>query len=416
MSKIEKIFKSSLKNSEMPYDPKAWNDMSALLDKKMPVNAPKGNLKWFWAASIVAVVGVTSLILINNQTPSPEKSVVAVKNTVNTPDNSNEILETANTTTQKSTQELVTTSTSVPNESINPLKKNSPVSHTSVYTTEIIPQKGQSEKVNSNEINKTKPGAPEVKIIVPFFNAAYCTGEKINLKNSNDYTISLISESGKSFEILPLKNLQIKLNEAGSYYILYGNYKEYCFKVYSTPKADFIADNETYYEKGLPINNLKANVEAKNYLWTNSTGEILSRSKEFDVHLFTKGLHDISLQIEDINGCINQITKGVRCESTYNLLAVTGFNPSSADARNNTFIPFALLEAERNVGFEMQIIDPKTGQLVYQTSNADQPWDGVDIRTNQLVAPNSTFVWKVTIQKKATGEPKNLYQGTITRI
>ena len=64
----------------------------------------------------------------------------------------------------------------------------------------------------------------------------------------------------------------------------------------------------------------------------------------------------------------------------------------------------------------MQIIDPKSGQIIFETKNADMPWDGMDIRTNQMVPVNSTYIWRVNIFEKAVGEPTNRYQGTITRI
>ena len=181
-------------------------------------------------------------------------------------------------------------------------------------------------------------------------------------------------------------------------------------------KIDFTASNETFYEKGLPFNSLTCNIDAKKYTWTNERGEILSTDKNADIHLFVAGTSQITLTVEHFNGEKQSITKPVRCEVNYNLLAVTGFNPTSSDYRNNTFIPFALLKTERNVPFDMQIIDPQTGQVVFETKNVDIPWDGIDMRTNQMVHVNSTYIWRVKIYQKAAGEPSSSYQGTITRI
>ena len=131
-------------------------------------------------------------------------------------------------------------------------------------------------------------------------------------------------------------------------------------------------------------------------------------------HLYTKGRHEITLTVESANGCINEITKPVSCEATYNLLATTGFDPSSSIKENVAFIPYALLV--RDTPFEMQIIDPKDGHIVYETKDAKQPWTGIDKKTNQMVADYSTYIWKVTIMEKAVGETNRTYQGLITRF
>ena len=169
-------------------------------------------------------------------------------------------------------------------------------------------------------------------------------------------------------------------------------------------------------KKGLPINSVGSNVEAKTYTWTNERNEVLSTDKTTEIHLFTAGLHNITLTVEHFNGEKQSVTKAIRCDVNYNLLAVTGFNPSSSDYRNSTFIPYALLKSERNIPFDMQIIDPKSGQVIFESKNADTPWDGIDSRTNQLVPVNATYIWRVNIHEKAIGEPTNRYQGTITRI
>lgn len=134
------------------------------------------------------------------------------------------------------------------------------------------------------------------------------------------------------------------------------------------------------------------------------------------MHFYTKGIHSVTLKIENNNGCWSEITKNISVESDYNLLAVTGFNPESSDSRNNTFLPFALLESERNVPFKMEIIDPRTGEVIFETQSASQPWTGVNSKTNQMTPPNSTYIWRVILKEKAKGELKNIYQGTITRI
>jgi len=55
---IEQSIKESLKDYEMPYDAKAWESMSKVLDQRMPVSK-KSNWKWYiGSATIIALTSV----------------------------------------------------------------------------------------------------------------------------------------------------------------------------------------------------------------------------------------------------------------------------------------------------------------------------------------------------------------------
>lgn len=420
MNNIEELFKSSLENSEMPFDPKAWESMSARLDQKMPVNPPKSSYTWAWVACAVVITGITAFYFLNDGKESIQQAVNTTQ-----PINQNEKVVPANKVKSISAQPTAENNNNVTNvESKTLTKKQASANQTDngalTGKSETVKKPVEVEKVNTGKTPETPSETRPFNIVLPKVSANYCESEKISLKNTNDSPIQLATANGNLYTIEGQKALTIELSEVGEYYFIYARNgrtnRQSAFKVNQKPKADFSYDDQMLYDKGLPINNVKSNYTAQEYTWTNSKGEVLSKEKEFDLHLFTKGQHDITLSLEASNGCTNQVTKQVRCESNYNLLAVTGFNPSSSDNRNNTFIPFALLERERNVPFEMVIIDPKDGHTVYQTKDSDRPWDGVDMKTNQMVSPNSTYIWKVTIQNKVVGEPGRTYQGTITRI
>jgi hypothetical protein len=97
----------------------------------------------------------------------------------------------------------------------------------------------------------------------------------------------------------------------------------------------------------------------------------------------------------------------------YNLLAVNAFEPLSQDARKSTFIPYAL--TQRNTPFRMVILDPNDGGIVYETSDALLPWDGIDKRSGKLADTNKAYVWKVNLLKPEPGE-KSDYLGTVVRM
>ncbi len=369
MNKLEDIFKKSLENAEAPYDAKAWDSMVFRLDKVMPITPLKGSFKWAWVAGVVLIAGSSAIVLFNQETKTKEVKTVQLSKIEN---------ETSDKT----------------------------------QSTELINSGGETQEISviSNEVNKTEEinkisqrafekGTEKMEKSTPDFSKVSSDKENKSVEFSS-------SENGVTEIVKPIKELNpIPFEEKGMKEVIVPKIK-----------IDFTVSNETFYEKGLPFNSLICNIEAKQYEWTNEKGEVLSTEKNADIHLFTSGTHSITLTIVNLNGEKQSVTKPVRCEVNYNLLAVTGFNPSSSDYRNNTFLPFALLKTERNIPFDMQIVDPKTGQVIFETNNADLPWDGMDRRTNQMVPINSTYIWKVNIHEKAIGEPTSRYQGTITRI
>jgi hypothetical protein len=99
--------------------------------------------------------------------------------------------------------------------------------------------------------------------------------------------------------------------------------------------------------------------------------------------------------------------------SDYNLLAVNAFNPQSTNSRNSSFMPYAL--TIRQTPFKLIVLDPDTGGLVFETSDADDAWDGIDRRDGKLVPGNKAYIWKVVLQNPVAGE-KSEYRGTIVRM
>lgn len=420
---IEELFKSSLENSEIPFDPKAWESMSSRLDQAFPVsNAPKPSYKWAWISGAAVVAGISAFLLFGNDTntttgtsqPAQTASIKVKEEAAGSADKAE---------SNKAENVQPTAARDQKNELEKPKKANSNKGYGQALCSGY-PGPGHAEGFGLPVSAMTGKIVPEIinpfAFVLPLVNEKYCEGEKLSFRNTNDYSISLISNNGTSYTVDGGKILTVDLAE-GTYSFVYTKHgkpvTESAFKVLPAPKADFSIDAEMLYDHGLPVNELKAvHVQGNDYTWTNAKGEVLSRDKKFDVHLFTKGDHEITLKVGNANGCSGEVTKTVRCESNYNLLAVTGFNPESSYEENRTFIPYALSESGRNIPFEMEIIDFKTGQVVYKTKNANEPWDGVSKITNQMVPSGSTFIWRVTIYKKEIGEPKNVYQGTITRI
>ena len=406
MSNIEEIFKNSLKDIEAPYDAKAWEAMSKRLDQHLPVKSVKTSFQWAWIASSILIIGIVAFFALQKN-ESNNKTAKKLNKGENPISNTNKV-ESKNATVK---QIASTTNT----ESISNSKNISPINNeeTEKELLNSIPPKKAENVYISNQANF---GTPDPEIILPKFSNKYCENEIIEVQNSNNRGINLISANGTNKLIKEKNTSNIEL-VAGDYFFSYVNngkiQKDFAFSVSPKVKADFYADDEMVFYKGLPVINLSSINTALKYTWLNDKGVVLSKEKSFDAHLFSKGNHSISLIVQAENGCESKITKNVRCEASYNLLAMNSFIPTSSNSKINTFLPYALLE--RNIPFTMQIIDPKTGQILYETKNESEPWDGIDKRTQQLIAPSTPYIWKVNLEKTEIGESKN-YQGTITRF
>ena len=63
----------------------------------------------------------------------------------------------------------------------------------------------------------------------------------------------------------------------------------------------------------------------------------------------------------------------------------------------------------------MIVIDPADGAILFETSTADQPWDGIDRNTGKMVDENKSYVWKVILDQPESNE-KPEYLGTVVRL
>lgn len=125
-------------------------------------------------------------------------------------------------------------------------------------------------------------------------------------------------------------------------------------------------------------------------------------------HIFKKaGDHTVVLTVTNTKGCTDRSERTIHIDSGYNLLATSTFSPNG-DGVDDVFIP----EALRNLGvrFKMSIHDPRTGQLVYETTDAQRPWNG-RISNKGEWCTTGDYVWMV--EMKDGEKLGGTYNGTI---
>ena len=273
---------------------------------------------------------------------------------------------------------------------------------------------------NENLVNDSKNGNDYQNLVATEnfpTSSDKCKNESISLDNKNSFELILKTPSGREIGIEANTKSEIGLKETGVYqlgFILNGLFQETSkFKVFGIPSLNLMVDDAISYKNGLPIINAEVNSSEDNITWKVNQKASTKSGKSVEFNLFQKGSYTILAQSKNEFGCESNESKTIHVNEDYNLLAMSAFNPNSNDYRNSTFLPYAL--KERNTAFRMIILDPDNAGLVFETTEASNPWTGIDRRDGKLVDAQKAFIWKVTITNPEPGE-KTEYKGTIVRV
>lgn len=423
MKKIEDLFKSALKDQELPYNESAWNEMSKKLDARS--GGASGNLKWILGAAGAVVVTVGTLIYVNSNNVSniqenKEKNIASLetKSIKNTNDiDSDEIISEnqvqEDNTTEKSNNEVQVKSKTISNET-NQQEVVQIIDCCDEKIVQLIPPVYRETTVKEETLIEN----PGVKEILTFNTLTdKCLNDEFVYLNENKQSLWLNTPMNTLIEIPASSKFKESLNEKGLYQVGELNasmefVSRSSFTVFEAKSNQLIVEDHLNYENGLPQLDAKAYNEGDNKWYLNN--DAVSFNKESNsFNLFKKGNYRIGISTKDPNGCVSQSNVIFYVEEDYNLLAVNAFTPTSWDSRNTHFIPFAL--TQRNTPFKMIIIDPADGAILFETASAELPWDGTDRNTGKMVEQNKSFVWKVILERPESNE-KPEYIGTVVRL
>ena len=430
MKKIEDLFKSALRDQELPYDESAWNEMSKKLDARS--GGASGNLKWVLGTAGAIVVTVGVMLYMDNNTVVKEQSNNQIassdldlnEKTASNAIESNELESKTQSETDNSNENSNEKLNNKEVESSNELKQEEVVKIveccdekvekliTPVYretTTLPIPEE-------IFELEESTEGI----IFDWYVEPNVCQNTVWNYSNDkNKVSIWLKTPSHNLIEIHPGGKHSETLFELGVYQIgIMDESDEFeshsNMNVLQVEKVQIITEDGLNYENGLPELNAEVYHEGKtSWIWTLNDSFASKNQSTESFNLFSKGSHIIGVKTIDANGCNSSSSFTFNVEEDYNLLAVNAFNPESVDLRNQKFIPYAL--TKRNTPFRMIIIDPSNGGVIFETSSVEMPWDGIDRNTGKMVDRNTSFVWKVVLEKPEINE-KPEYKGTVIRL
>lgn len=412
MKGIEEIIKESVQNYEVPYDASAWDSLSAKLDANTKV-APK---KWPWILGIAGAAAIiTTIVLVQNQdenTPTIAQTQ-ETEQTIVTPNNKVEQNKVQTIEENKSTPEEViaddnnvspnnnSNNTVVYNDN-NTVKSDDKHSDTTVKNDSDTGNSSvEDPKIPQNTVRKFVSGDISKNTI--------CKGEVVTISNNkrghvlfaldND-VYHLINGESKQFKLAQSSEIKF-VNDKGE--TLSNEY----ITVNEAPTVQFSYEN--YYEEGVPVTKIQSYSPVNDVTYT--VGDKVFEGKEVTINIFDKSNHKVTMTGTDNNGCESSATQNIQLEKDYNLLAMNAFNPNSTIPENRTFMPYALKE-RTETQFVLTIFDSRDNQIVFQSTNALDSWDGTDRRTGRLVDANISYVWQVKLQNPLPGE-NNAYAGTV---
>lgn len=427
MDKFDKIIKESVEGYEAPYNAQAWANVSGQLGNK-----GGGAMKWIVGSAAVAVLLTGTVYLMNTEENLPadnlvtENTVTGENTTVKAPtvvDHPNMITENNGETEDLNNQ--IPDNGSTENHSgnnVNGLKTGDQTTHvadnnrndvnqnsTNGHDNRVVignnntnvsndPEINSNIKVNSRFSSETNTAClnadfiftPEdlnqTALYVWDFGDGTFSSSKLGshtYKHAGTFTVSLSIKDSKTNKSLSKSSIEITVNPLPDVQFAWEKTNE------MIPTVTFINLTE----------------EAQEWTW-DIKGLRSSKENQFEYTFRKKGTYIIELTASNEFNCVNSLQKPIEIKNDYNLLAPTAFTPNS-DNRNDYFIPEALRIMD--VFFTMVIYD-KAGNIMYQTSSVNQPWDGINMNDNSI-ADDGAYVW--TVQYKDAGGEIEYYEGQV---
>lgn len=164
--------------------------------------------------------------------------------------------------------------------------------------------------------------------------------------------------------------------------------------IHEAPEATFNIQKQEYEGLVPSVHFENRSIGSANqYMW--DFGDGTTSTVAHPDHVFKrKGEYRVELTVTNAKGCESKYDRVIRIDRDYNLEATDTFSPN-ADGLGDTFIP----EALKTLGlrFHMAIHDPATGSILYETNDAQRPWNG-RVHNKGEVCAEGEYVWVVEMK------------------
>ena len=133
------------------------------------------------------------------------------------------------------------------------------------------------------------------------------------------------------------------------------------------------------------------------WLWTfnsyNPLGFAIVEDPVFTFPYDRGGFYPVKLEVEDIFGCTNQVTREIEIRDLFNLFIPTSFTPNNDGTNDAFFIQGSDIDPER---FELQIFN-RWGEVVFETTDINDKWNGKVAADGDHFSRNGTYTYRVEV-------------------
>lgn len=441
---FEKLIQDKLNTQEFDYSPDGWENLQNKLHPKKPFYLKPGNIAitGIAAALVTTIILYTSDVSKSNNTTPPQpisKKTDIEKQGIENSSTIKEVINQSPSSNKSTNQEdhIKDVDHFVSSDNLNKtVQENSQANQSNSNTLDQSETKNLSNKVSDNltETNESNVNNNVANLVKDTSNqvnnstntpepiAAFYVNETDGCINETFTFTSAKKQEDMSYkwnfgdgttssEIYPSHtftkagNYDIKLTVKSKDGLKIDNSEIQTISIYPKPSTEFEYNIDV--ENGIPYTNftLSDQTSISSVKWDFGDNET---SEEFSPkHLYRKkGTYIVTLKVANDYGCSSEMNKQVYIDKDYNLLAPNSFTPNGDDY-NGTFIPAAL---ELVAGsFTMTIYSP-TGKVLYETSNFNEPWNGIDQKTGLSCLPGN-YIWVVKMTDK-NGKP-DTYKGSV---
>lgn len=402
---INQLIKEVMEGHQMPYNPNAWNNIKG----RIPSSGAGVSTWLIGALSTAALMGIFYLTYttINSSNKVNQTSQITKKKTTSIDRKDVVILESSsdlpnelnNTQTQHS-EKNVSSFDNTQNHSNTQSQKSNLAEETHLKQQGAVVENNSvihsMDKVNHNTTQVPNNENP-LRFIAPNVTcsaAQICVNDKVTFTAKNIQNGCEVWWMSSGAVIGKGEQLSISLSETSTIETMVidntgkkHNVASHTVRVNTVEKPTITVQAIKKNTKPYFVLSLNdANYEAVqwNFEYKNAEGS------EFDFYLTKQGRYAVNVQVTNSIGCEKTFTQNVDLDENYNLFAENTFTPTQTI--NNTFIPKALLA--RDVNFKMKIMN-RAGQVIYQTTDATQPWKGN--MPNGEIALQGGYLWVVTL-------------------
>lgn len=432
LTKLDQHVKRAVESFEAPYDPSSWDKLSKALDQQEAIQhkakvKPKTSLIAAVSGMVVAVL-VSSIWLLNdsetNTAVKANQEHVAQPSLNKQAKFKEEVAVKAKPETQEKTvepledefREKVIEEQPIQFETES-LSENTQVlaSHSTTDQNDLTPE-NLTEQLSSsveldlqdNQEQKVVVSEEKASLTLDIAQEPICLGSKMMFANLENVEARWIFSDG-----VTLVGIRVErdFNHAGSYTVeavdlgkTYRNSNEYTIQVIANATPEIKIEEEPNAFGGHKVLLKALSNEKQRFKFVLGNKEI--RSDQASITYDKKGVYEVELEATNGEGCVSTAKEFVYVDHDYNLLAPNSFSPNG-DGQNDTWFPIALMEYPHP--YKVEVLD-KSGRMVYETDNADFPWDGKI--NGSTTFGGEVFIWKATIQLK--NNKWKTYSGSIT--